>query len=417
MAGTISRGRLWLFRVTAVLLSSALSLAGLEACWRLLKFKRLGIQAGIEHPHFHHRLKPNQTYHFESAEFSVDIRTNRYGLRWPDPVLPKPAGVFRILILGDSFTFGFPVRDDEAFCFLIEQGLRAKGYPVEVINAGVSGYSPTLQYVSLRDEYLAFEPDLVLLWYDLGDLQEDAWYQKNLVYDASGRILRCDPAYTNGRFDVWEWVRTHSLIANYLDRKLIRLYRYIKVLGLGGFIRAKLRGQRAKVAVAQLKAEQQAPDLAAHDRFLLVREYSTEERLAPYWALSSRYLRMIRELLAGRGIPLVLGVYPYGMLVGPQQWAAGRGYWGFEPGRTYEAAAALAIFNRFSSETGIPLLNTFESFRAADRTGKLFYDQDGHFTPAGHRVLAEHVVHDARLLSLLGERIRKVPSAASLPER
>ncbi len=394
-------------------MSAVLSLAGLEACWRLLKLKRLGLQAGIEHPHFHHRLKPNQTYHFYSAEFSVDIRTNRYGLRWPDPVLPKPPGVFRILILGDSFTFGFPVRDDEAFCFLIEQGLRAKGYPVEVINAGVSGYSPTLQYVSFRDEYVAFEPDLVLLWYDLGDLQEDAWYQKHLIYDASGGILRCDPGYINGRFDVWGWMKAHSLIANYVDRKLIRVDGYIKVLGLGGFIRAKLRGQRAKVAVAELKAKQQAPDLSSHDRFLMVREYATEEQLAPYWALSSRYLRMIRELLAERGVPLVLGIYPYGMLVGPQQWASGRGYWGFEPGKTYEAEAALAIFNRFSSETDTLLLNTFESVRAADRIGQLFYHEDGHFTPAGHRVLAEHVLHDERFLAFLAERMPQVSSAAS----
>jgi hypothetical protein len=74
-------------------------------------------------------------------------------------------------MLGDSFTFGFAVRDEETFCQLIEQGLRNQGYPIEVVNGGVSGYSPTLHYISLRDEFLALDPVLVILWYDLGDLQ------------------------------------------------------------------------------------------------------------------------------------------------------------------------------------------------------------------------------------------------------
>lgn len=108
----------------------------------------------------------------------MHIRTNRFGLRGPDPTIPKPAGMLRILMLGDSFTFGFPVNDEETFAHLIEQGLRARGYPVEVINGGVSGYSPTLEYVSLRDDFLKFEPDLVMVWYDYGDLQEDYWFQK-----------------------------------------------------------------------------------------------------------------------------------------------------------------------------------------------------------------------------------------------
>lgn len=388
----------------SVLLSTALAVGAAELAFRVFWVKQLILRAGIEHHRFHHRLKPYDTYQFVSGEFNTSTRTNRYGLRGPDPAIPKPPGAIRLLMLGDSFTFGFPVRDDETFCALAEQALRAKGLPVEVVNGGVSGASPTLHYLALRDELLELEPDLVILWYDLGDLQEDHWFQKNLLYDAQGRVARCDPDYINGRFSVWEWLKRSSALAKYLDTKVVRTADRIRVLGLGGYLRAKLRGERSKVAVARLKQEQGAADLAEYDRFLLVRETATESQIAPYWALSSRYLLMIRDLLAERDIPFLLGVYPYGMVAGPDQWAEGRKFWGFERGRTYGADLALAVFERFSRESGVPLLNTFPAFREAAKTQKLFYDEDGHMTPAGQRLLADRIVADPRIIDAIKRR-------------
>lgn len=384
----------------------------LEAGGRVLQRRNLDLAAGLEHPQFHHRLVPNREYHYGSpeGEFDVRIRTNSYGLRGSDPVIPKPPGTLRLLLLGDSFTFGFPVKDEEAFARLAQALLQAQGHPVEVINGGVSGYATTLHYLSLRDQYLAFEPDIVLLWYDLGDLQEDAWYQKNLVYDAQGRILRCDPRYLNGRFGRWEAVKRHSVVASYVDRKILRTWYKIRELGLAGYVHAKLRGERAKVAIARQKAATQAPDLASTDRFLLVRPASTPEFIAPYWALSAKYLRLIHALLQERDIPFLLGIYPYGMLVGPDQWAEGRKFWGFEPGKTYEADAALELFTRFSAEEDIPLINTFDRFRAA-ATQPLFYAEDGHMTPAGQRLVAEAIAADPALQRLL--RARAVKSGDS----
>ena len=380
-----------------------------------LRFKHgaLSLAQSIHHPHFHHRYPPYAETHFKSAEFDVEVKRNRFGLRGPEPIVPKPAGTTRLLMLGDSFTAGFAVRDGERFCDLIEQGLKARGFSIEVVNGGVSGYSPTLEYLSLRDQYLTFEPDAVILWLDLGDLQEDYWFQKNLIYDAQGRILRCDPMYTNGRFDHWEWLKQRSALAQYVDAKILRTFSRIQVLGLKGFVEAKLHGERAKVAVARLKAMQRTSDLPAFDRFLLVRETSTEVFLKPYWALTAKYLRMIHELLEERDIPFVLGVYPYGMLVGPDQWTEGRVFWGFERGKTYDANAALALVTHFVEEERIPLINAFDSFRASGKTQKLFFDQDGHFNPSGHRVLAEHALNDPTFLVTVQHAIRRAQRAHS----
>ena len=401
----------WRGRLLSALLSTVLALGLAELGFRVFWLKRLVLGAGIEHPHFHHRLLPNTSYDFISNEFHVTTRTNSYGLRGPDPVIPKPPGVVRILMLGDSFTFGFPVKDDETFCSLIERRLRAQGYPVEVINGGVSGASPTLHYIALRDQFLAFEPDLVILWFDRGDVQEDAWFQKNLVYDSAGRIVRCDPLYINGRFNRWEYLKRYSALAKYLDQKVWRVVQRVQILGLKGYLRVILRGERAKVAIARLKAKEHGTDLAEYDKFILIREAVTPETIRPYLELSEKYILMIRDLLASRQIPLLLVAYPYGVSVAADEWEKGRVYWGFEKGRVYDPTVLKALLDEFSARTNIPRIKTVKAMReaAAKETNKLYYDWDGHLTPTGHRVLADIVAADPQVLDCVQQQ---VPQAA-----
>jgi hypothetical protein len=398
------------FRLLAGALSVLLSLGLLELGLRLFWLKTLAIDAGEAHPRFHHRLKPDHTYQYATDEFDVSITTNRYGFRGPTPERRKRPGTVRVLFLGDSFTFGYPVRDEETFAARIEQGLRAQGRPVEIINGGVSGYSPVLEYLTLRDELLAFGPDLVVLWYDLGDLQDDYTHEKNLLFDQAGRILAANPRYRNGRFDWWGWCAARTALGQYLDVKVLGLFRKISALGLAGYLRAKRSGRRTALAVGAEKRARRSGELLADERFLLVREGVTEQELAAYWPVSARYLLMIRDLLAGRGIPLMLGIYPYGMLIGEDEWAEGREYWGFERGKVYDASRALAHFARFSAAERIPLINTYAAFRAAAGAGEpLFYSKDGHMTPAGHRVLAESALRDPQLLALLDALLNRFP--------
>lgn len=49
------------------------------------------------------------------------------------------AETLRVLALGDSLTAGYGVAADAAFPVQLEQALRAEGYDVTVLNAGVSG--------------------------------------------------------------------------------------------------------------------------------------------------------------------------------------------------------------------------------------------------------------------------------------
>ncbi len=57
------------------------------------------------------------------------VRINRHGLRGPDYPKIRPEGVFRIAILGDSYTEALQVSDDQAFWSILEDELRLAGWP------------------------------------------------------------------------------------------------------------------------------------------------------------------------------------------------------------------------------------------------------------------------------------------------
>ena len=76
---------------------------------------------------------------------------NSLGLRGPEPRAEEP-GLRRVLTLGDSFTFGWAVDDDEAYPRILETLLNADvgAPPVEVINAGTPGYNTHQQAAFLH---------------------------------------------------------------------------------------------------------------------------------------------------------------------------------------------------------------------------------------------------------------------------
>ena len=95
---------------------------------------------------------------------------NRLGYRDRDHPLAKPAGSFRIVVLGDSIAEGMGVDDSAAiFPALLERRFRAEGRHVEVLNFAVTGYNTDQAVETLATRALDFAPDLVLLAYCLND--------------------------------------------------------------------------------------------------------------------------------------------------------------------------------------------------------------------------------------------------------
>jgi lysophospholipase L1-like esterase len=113
-----------------------------------------------------YRLRPGGSATFGNGAHGV---ANNEGLRNRE-VGPKPPGAFRILVLGDSFTEGAGVEKEEAYPQVLEKILRRRiARAVEVVNTGVGGWDP-FQYAQYFERHgLAFEPDLVLVGFFVGN--------------------------------------------------------------------------------------------------------------------------------------------------------------------------------------------------------------------------------------------------------
>lgn len=113
---------------------------------------------------------PQQPYF--DADGCVEYHFNRFGLRErEDLTLAKPAGVQRVVCLGDSFTLGWGVRREHNWPVLVESELKKRWPSVQVLNCGGTGSAYVDEYaLALEHRHGRFQPDLVLVTLCLNDL-------------------------------------------------------------------------------------------------------------------------------------------------------------------------------------------------------------------------------------------------------
>ena len=151
----------------------------------------------------------------------VEMRVNRLGLRGPEIARQKPDRTLRVLGLGDSFTFGVGVRDDDTFLHKLETRLSTRT-PCQVLNAGTQGYNTRDQQLTLEHRWLELEPDIVLVVFYLNDVYRDeaavSFWNNG---EGDGVYLRPTGA---ARFSLLvDWCQ-HSWRARVLEQRMISHY-------------------------------------------------------------------------------------------------------------------------------------------------------------------------------------------------
>lgn len=118
-------------------------------------------------------MTPNLTEIYDNLEFQVTSKISSQGIRNEEVVIPKPADSYRILALGDSFTYGWGVELKDSWPKLLEKSISKPGKRVEVINAGVPGSDLTTSRRVCRAYVDLFDVDMVVI----GFLGTDDFYQ------------------------------------------------------------------------------------------------------------------------------------------------------------------------------------------------------------------------------------------------
>jgi hypothetical protein len=97
------------------------------------------------------------------------VSSNSAGMRGRREYPVERGGAPRIVALGDSFTFGQCVDDDETFAARLEQRIA----PGEVLNLAVHGYGHDQMLLRLRRQGLDYRPDVVLLGFYNADVDRN----------------------------------------------------------------------------------------------------------------------------------------------------------------------------------------------------------------------------------------------------
>jgi len=140
---------------------------------------------------FHHSPKPgkfNKTY----ANQKISYQINSFGIRDAEYQIPKPQNTYRILIIGDSFVYGEGVDIENVWVKILENKLQHFDFPqnIEIINGGIWGYSPILEYLFFKEKLIHLQPDLVLQCIFSNDISEDFIYSNIAEYDLNGHVIR-----------------------------------------------------------------------------------------------------------------------------------------------------------------------------------------------------------------------------------
>ncbi len=145
------------------------------------KFKREGTKYNMffKVPYLEHRLRIGYDRDYERGL----VKINSLGFRGPEISITKPKGVFRIVCIGESTTFGVGCTcDKNTYPALLEQKLNGKinreDLRIEVINAGVPSYTSFQCYMLLGLEIIALKPDLIIIytgWNDMGEGLRKGW--------------------------------------------------------------------------------------------------------------------------------------------------------------------------------------------------------------------------------------------------
>ncbi|MGQ0552676.1 MAG: SGNH/GDSL hydrolase family protein [Planctomycetota bacterium] len=166
------------------------------------------------------------------------LTTNSAGLRGTQEFAqPKPEGVLRVLVLGDSYSFGQDVRDEESFPARLQALLPAGA---EVLNLAVPGYGTDQQVLLGETQGYAYTPDVVILGFFVRDLSRNVLSFRSFAKprfvldeaasDGSGLRLLGPPLptpealfedYRSGRRRIGAGVRSYAVAA--LQRTASRL--------------------------------------------------------------------------------------------------------------------------------------------------------------------------------------------------
>lgn len=320
---------------------------------------------------YHHDLAPHVDATAAWGRRRHILHTNSLGFKdaTDREVTPVASGP-RLLLVGDSFTEGVGFPFGATFAGRIARALEPDG--VEVLNAGVVSYSPTIYYRKVRHlvEDVGLTMDEVVVFLDISDIADEAMFydlddEERVTFDTESApewarnlfAFRSHPPGWKAR--VQAWLRNHSTIARFVSDQRLRRIR--------DRVERDPEGQLRLPRINQTRARWTF-DLKEWEHYGEAGVAQAKDRMA-----------RLRAFLSERGIRMTVVVYPW-----PDQVLHDK-----------PASLQVRLWRQWCEEEGVRFVDLFPPFfpregeSRPDALRRNYIPGDVHFNAVGHATLAD----------------------------
>jgi lysophospholipase L1-like esterase len=374
-----------LVRDGAIVLGISLFLIGIIEMVLRSFFPQIVIATPIQGEHFSiaddimgMRYVPGARWRFKHPEYTVEYAINADGFRdtKPHPV-PKPVGTIRVLLLGDSFTFGQGTNYDQTWAVLVERLLEESGNSqIDLVKAGIQAMDTRSEFILMQELIKKYQADAIVIGFLMNDVDANSLHgiererEASAGSDSHGRA----PEEKAQSTDSWFKAMRHTIIRRQSGDtfQLLNLIRRLLIANEDMYCKLYLSS-------------------------------AWEEYLRNPWPPTVMQKVRITEMLFKKMSDFAQSLGKQLIVFSiPQQ---------FQVLCSTEGVSSdhidITSYDRYLSEVAnqknFVWVTTLESFKKAKQNHtKLFYRWDGHLTPAGNRVVAE--VFFQRIVPLLDAR-------------
>ena len=320
---------------------------------------------------------------FEWLDTLSHVRQNRYGYRDAGYDFVKGAKR-RLLILGDSFVWGFGVENEDIFTSRID----SMNGDMEVINLGVSGYTTDQEYLIWYKLGRKWSPEDVLLLIlpsnDLDELVDNmphGYMKPTYVLDSAGTLkLKHVPV---PRRRVWE----DRILEDEKNKtgKLQSILSYSTLANLT--VGVAIRNNNIREFLTNKGV---IPNRRSGGGSHMIYMNEPPDEVKKGWELLLKLVALLNQSVSENGGRLKVAVIPSNIQVYPELWKNYLKTPSIPGGVVLDQDATFNIIRRGCEKMDIEVIDIVSDLREAGKSNPyLYFPLNSHWTSDGHQVVAD----------------------------
>jgi hypothetical protein len=305
-----------------------------------------------------------------------EIRINNLGFRDDELSQTKPENTKLILALGDSFTFGMGIRQENIFTEKLEKILTENDTEntYEVVNMGAIGYTLDQELLILKEKGLELNPDAVIVNFFTGnDVTEFGRHE--WVLDDNEEISKV--------LDTKHYVDEEHRLRYKGENEPVSYF--------ANFVYTRWRILSKKLGLSKEKG----PTLT-WPAYLDPDDEHGDPNLPEYWYQVEFTLTQMKRMLDEKGIKLIVVAIPMDVQTDKKFWNKYPEM--YFDNEAYELSRPQANMKQLTDMMKIEYIDLLPFFREADPNLWYYYEkEDPHWTNEGHLLAAETIANNLQL--------------------